>query len=372
MLRLAPQWTLQTSHKFQRKRVISDFQLVWKTVRQVVTITASRAAEFKFSLTLAFDSAHYFAAESRTDTVICVWLIRWTQAVFSSPFNQRLSIISAPLRVSSTPTGDTRCATHLVGCSCIRRQLGAVFPLFAHKWESWFRLASDSDAAEVKDTLLGHFNLSCCVRFGLIFTVASHFNIIQQFSHFLFSGFSRQNCIFHPSVSVFIFLQSSLNISFLFKTVLFFFFLIFCLQRWISQVSSAISNLLQQSFRFLSRHTNQTCVSQKRHSLQLISAQSDWLLCVSPQSQKPSRWCSFVKHRHKQNSWCAAHLHTQINIFQFWLWEWSLDSEGWPSALTSWHVKETWKSKLFHPRFLTVTSDMPFFSHSVYLCQSMT
>lgn len=138
MLRLAPQWMLQTSHKFQRKHVISDFQLVWKTVRQVVTVTASRAAGFKFNLTLAwltFDSAHYFAAEPRTDTVIWVWLICWTQAVFSSPFNQRLSIISAPLRVSSTPPGDTRCATHLVGCSCIRRQLGAVFPVC-----SWMRI----------------------------------------------------------------------------------------------------------------------------------------------------------------------------------------------------------------------------------------
>lgn len=48
----------------------------------------------------------------------------------------------------------------------------------------------------------------------------------------------------------------------------------------------ATSNLRQHSFHFLPRLTNQACVRQKRHSLQLISAQFDLLLCVYPQSQK--------------------------------------------------------------------------------------
>lgn len=131
----------------------------------------------------------------------------WAEAVFSSPFNQRLHIISVPLRVSSTPTGDTRCATHLVGCSCIRRQLGAVFPLLAHEWESWFRLASDSDAAKVRDTLLGL--LICYVASGLALFLRLHFistclrNMFTQNYWLLFRGFSWQNWIFHPSVSVF-------------------------------------------------------------------------------------------------------------------------------------------------------------------------
>lgn len=74
-----------------------------------------------------------------------------------------------------------------------------------------------------------------------------------------------------------------------------------------------------------------------------------WLaiVCVPtvPKTEPVVLICQTQAH---QNSWCAAHLHSQINIFQFWFWEWSLDSGGWPSALTSWRVKETQKSKLFH------------------------